>query len=106
MATKRTGTQITADAARELKWAAETCDATEYRPRLKALAEELDTVAGHHYLKTRRGSKEAARLADELATLRSSLAACQEDDPAQSYCEGFFSRLEWVTEHVKTIEMK
>lgn len=56
MATRK-GTQIAADAARELRWAAEDYGDTEYGPRLSALARELDRLAGHRYVRTHKGAK-------------------------------------------------
>jgi hypothetical protein len=106
MATKAPGRKILLDAAGKIRTAADETGGLEYRARLAALADELESVSGHSYLQTHRGREEAARLIEEISALSASLAACNEDEPAHQYCENFTKRLEQLIEHARALESR
>lgn len=93
-------------AVEKIRAAAGETGGLEYRARLTGLADELEGVSGHSYMQTHRGREEAARLIEEITTLRASLAACGEDEPAHQYCENFTKRLEELIEHARALESR
>jgi hypothetical protein len=78
----------------------------EIKEKLTTLCDELEPLATKLYFKTQKGTEDMEEMAKEIEAMKESLYTCELSEAAQGMCTPFFTKIEKIIEHVKTMRVR
>lgn len=106
MSDQKTGTQMVREMCQTFREVAESTSFDTVREKLTSLADTLEPIATKLYFKTQKGTDDMEELTKQFEELKGKLAACQEAGAAESFCIPFYTKLEKIIKHVKTMKVR
>ena len=106
MSEDKMGTHYVREMAESFRQIAGNMQFPEIKAKLVALADEMEPLAGKLFFKTQKGTEDMQAMAAELEDMKGKMLACAQVEAAQSMCIPFFTKLEKVIEHVKTMKVR
>ncbi len=106
MSQHKMGTHYVREVVAMFREAAAECPFPAVKDKLASLADELEPLAPKLYFKTQKGTTDMEEITAEMGDLKEKLAKCADEAEAMVLCEPFFTRLEKMAHHVKTMKVR
>ncbi len=76
------------------------------KEKLLSLCDEFEPLATKLFFKTQKGTEDMEEMARDVEDMKQKLLACEQVEAAQSMCIPFFTKIEKMIEHVKSMRVR